>query len=170
MYRYCIFVVVYLDEYRHVVLWWSFFESIYKNVALPPIFTAPFMHKKRKICDLYSVFRIHNVQDIYLLTVFILALIMKRLKDRIGGVIVSMLAWSVVDWGFKPRSDKPDYKIDSRCFFSKHAALMNKSKDGLTGNQYNVSMWSDMSTSGLLFQWTSTIKISNSACWFIKTE
>jgi hypothetical protein len=29
--------------------------------------------------------------------------------DRIGGVMVSVLAWSAVDRGFEPRSDQTDY-------------------------------------------------------------
>jgi hypothetical protein len=45
------------------------------------------------------------------------------------------------------------------CFSAKHAALRRKSKDWLARNQNNVSEWSDISTSGLLFQWASTIKI-----------
>jgi hypothetical protein len=45
------------------------------------------------------------------------------------------------------------------CFSAEHAALRRKSKDWLARNQNNVSEWSDISTSGLLFQWASTIKI-----------
>jgi hypothetical protein len=37
--------------------------------------------------------------------------------------------------------------------------LMSKNSDWLPRNQDNVSQWSDMSTRGLLFQWTSAIKI-----------
>ena len=78
----------------------------------------------------------------------------------------SMLASSAVDRGFDARSGQTkDYKIGMCCFSAKHAALRSKSKDWLAWNQNNVSEWSDMSTRGLLFQWTSTIK-SNSACWF----
>ena len=63
------------------------------------------------------------------------------------------LASSAVDCGFKPRSGQTkDYKIGYCCFSSKHAALRRKSKDWLARNQNNVSEWSDMSTSGLLFQ------------------
>jgi hypothetical protein len=35
---------------------------------------------------------------------------------------------------------------------------MSKSKDWLARNKNNVSVWSDMSTHGLLFQWASSIK------------
>jgi len=39
-----------------------------------------------------------------------------------------------------------------------HVALRSKRKDWLAWNK-DVSEWSDMSTSGLFFQWASTIKI-----------
>jgi hypothetical protein len=45
------------------------------------------------------------------------------------------------------------------CFSAKHTALRRKSKEWLARNQDNVSEWDDMSIRGLLFQWTSTIKI-----------
>jgi hypothetical protein len=47
----------------------------------------------------------------------------------------------------------------SCCFSAKYAALRRKSKDWFALNQNNMSEWSDMSTSGLLFQWASTIQI-----------
>ena len=41
----------------------------------------------------------------------------------IGGVMVSVLALSVVDRGFEPRSGQTnDYKIGICCFSAKHAA------------------------------------------------
>ena len=65
----------------------------------------------------------------------------------------SVLASSVVDRGFEPRSGHTkDYKIGICCFSAKHAALKRKSKDWLARNQNNVSEWGDMSTSRLLFQ------------------
>jgi hypothetical protein len=80
--------------------------------------------------------------------------------NRIGGVMVSVLASSVVDRGFEPRSGQTkDYKIGICCFSAKLAVLRRKSKDWLARNKNNVSVWSDMSTRGLLFQWVSTIKI-----------
>jgi hypothetical protein len=80
--------------------------------------------------------------------------------NHIGGIMVSMLAASVVYLGFEPRSGQPkDYDIVISCFSAKHAALRRKSKDWLAGDQDNVSEWSDMSTLGLLFQWANTIKI-----------
>jgi len=45
------------------------------------------------------------------------------------------------------------------CFSVKHATLRRKSKDWLARNQDNVSEWGEMSINGLLFRWTSTIKI-----------
>jgi hypothetical protein len=45
-------------------------------------------------------------------------------SNRIGGVMVSVLALSAVDCGFEPRSGKTkDYKIDICCFSAKHAAF-----------------------------------------------
>ena len=64
-----------------------------------------------------------------------------------------VLASSVVDRGFEPRSDQTkDYKIGICCFSAKHAALRRKNKDWLARNQNNVSEWSEMSTHGQLFQ------------------
>ena len=76
------------------------------------------------------------------------------LKNRIGGVMVSVLALSVwVDRGFEPRSGQTkDYTIVICCFSAKYAALRRKSKDWLARNQNNVSEWRDISTRGLLFQ------------------
>ena len=75
------------------------------------------------------------------------------LINRIGGVMVSVLASSVVDRGFDPRSSQTkDYKNRNCCFSAKHAALRRKSKDWLGWNRNNVSDRSDMSTRGLLFQ------------------
>jgi hypothetical protein len=52
------------------------------------------------------------------------------LLNRIGGVIVSVLASSAVDRGFESRSDQTeDYKIGICCFSAKHAALRKKSKN-----------------------------------------
>ena len=81
-------------------------------------------------------------------------------KHRIGGVMVSVLASSAVDHGFKPWSGQTkDYKIGICCFSAKYAALRRKSKDWLARNQNNVSERSDIYTRGLLFQWANTIQI-----------
>ena len=74
--------------------------------------------------------------------------------------MASVLALSAVDRGLESRSGQTkDYKIGICCFSAKHAALRRKSKYWLVRNQDKVSEWSDMSISGLLFQWASTIKI-----------
>ena len=58
----------------------------------------------------------------------------------------------LVDRGFEPRPGQAkDYKIGICCFSAKHTALRRKSKDWLARNQNNVSEWSNMFTSGLLF-------------------
>ena len=45
-------------------------------------------------------------------------------KYRIGGVMVSVLASSAVDHGFKPWSGQTkEYKIGMCCFSAKHEAL-----------------------------------------------
>ena len=73
--------------------------------------------------------------------------------NRIGGVIVSVLASSAVDRGFEPRSvQTKDYKIGICCFSAKHAELRRKSKDWFARDQNNVSEWYDMSTRRLFFQ------------------
>ena len=67
--------------------------------------------------------------------------------------MVNILASSVVDRGFEPRSGQAkDYKIGICCFSAMHAALKRNSKDWLAWNRNNMSEWSDMSTRGLLFQ------------------
>ena len=72
---------------------------------------------------------------------------------RIGGVMVSVLASSVVYREFKPRSGQTkDYQTGICCFTAKHAALRSKNKDWLARIQDNVSEWGDMSFRGLLFQ------------------
>jgi hypothetical protein len=66
-------------------------------------------------------------------------------KHHIGGVMVSMLASTVVDRGFEPSSGHTkDYEIGICCFSAKYAAIRRKSKDWLARNQNNVSEWSDM--------------------------
>ena len=83
--------------------------------------------------------------------------------NRIGGVMVSMLASSAVDRGFETRSDQSeDYTIDICWFSAKHATLRRKGKDWFARNQDTVSEWGNMSIRGLLFQWASTINIQPS--------
>ena len=64
-----------------------------------------------------------------------------------------VLASSVVDRGFEPRSDQTkDYTIGFCCFSVKHAALRRKNKDWLARNQDNMSEWDNMSIRELSFQ------------------
>ena len=85
-------------------------------------------------------------------------------RNRIGGVMVSVLASHAGDRWFEPRSGQTkDFKIGICCFSAKHAALRSKSKDWSARSQYNVSEWGDRSSCGLLLQCASTIK-SGSAC------
>ena len=87
--------------------------------------------------------------------------------NHIGGVIVSVLASSEPhrwfngkcarielggSWVRAPIWQNKDYKIGMCCFSARHTALTRKGKDLLARNQYNVSEWGDMSTSGLLLQ------------------
>ena len=49
---------------------------------------------------------------------------MKNKYNRIGGVMISVLAYSAVDRGFEPQSGHTkDYKISICCFSTKHTAL-----------------------------------------------
>jgi hypothetical protein len=69
-------------------------------------------------------------------------------RNRIGGVIVSVLFSSAVDRGFEPRwGQTKAYKIGICCFSAKDTAIRRKYKYWLTLNQNNVSKctWSDMS-------------------------
>ena len=91
-------------------------------------------------------------------------MILCQLWDRSGGVMVSMLASSAVDYGFEPRSGQTkDYKIGICCFTAKYTALRSKNKYFLTRDQDNVSEWNNISTRGLLFLWASTIKLQLSS-------
>jgi hypothetical protein len=74
-----------------------------------------------------------------------------KIGNRIGTVIVSVLALSAIDCGYEPRSGQTkEYKIGICCFSAKNASLKRKSKDWLAQNGNNVSEWSDMSTCWLL--------------------
>jgi hypothetical protein len=65
--------------------------------------------------------------------------------NRIGGVVVSVLAPSAVDLGFEHRlGQTKDYNIGICCFSAKHAALRRKLKYWLPRNRNNVSTWSDI--------------------------
>jgi hypothetical protein len=69
--------------------------------------------------------------------------------NRIGGVMVSVLASSAVYRGIESRSGQTkDYEIGICCFSTKHTALRRKSKDWLARN-HDVYEWGDMSIRGL---------------------
>ena len=65
---------------------------------------------------------------------------MQENDNRLGGVMVSVLASSAVGRGFDPRPGQTkDFKIGICCFSAKHAALRSKSKDWSAQSQNNVS-------------------------------
>ena len=70
-----------------------------------------------------------------------------KIGNRIGSIMVSVLASSAIDCGYEPRSGQTkECKIGICCFSTKNASLRRKSKDWLARNQNNVSKWSDIST------------------------
>jgi hypothetical protein len=74
-----------------------------------------------------------------------------KIGNRIGSVMVSVLASIAIECGYDPRSDQTkEYKIGICCFSAKNASLRRKSKDWMARNQNNVSEWSDISTRWLL--------------------
>ena len=76
-----------------------------------------------------------------------------QVLNRIGGIMVSVVASSAIDRGFEPQSGlTKDFEIGICCFSAKHVALRRKSKDWLSRNQNNVSEGSNISTCELLFQ------------------
>ena len=92
-------------------------------------------------------------------------------SGRIAGVMVSVLAFSVVDRGFDPQSGQTqDYNTGMCCFSAKHTSLSRKNKYWLARNQHNVFACSDMFTHELLFQWASAIKIQLSVLVWIEAD
>ena len=77
-----------------------------------------------------------------------------NLVNRIGGVLLGVLASSAVDRGLEPRSGQAkNYDVGICWFSAKQAVLRRKSKDWLARLEIdNVSEWGDMSIRGLLFQ------------------
>ena len=74
--------------------------------------------------------------------------------------MVRVLATSVVDCGFNLLSGQTKcYNIGICCFSAKHTTLKSNKKDWLTGFHDTVSVWSVMSTSGLLFRLVSAEKL-----------
>ena len=79
--------------------------------------------------------------------------LISNVLNRIGGVMVSVLASSAVDRGFKPLSGQTKRNtICICCFPAKHVTLRINSKDLLAKNEDNVSRWGDVSICGLLFR------------------
>ena len=74
--------------------------------------------------------------------------------NRIGVVIVSMLASSPVDRGFKSIID---YQIGICCFSAKHQYSGERSTAGWLGIRIMCPEWDDNSIRGLLFQWARTV-------------
>jgi hypothetical protein len=67
--------------------------------------------------------------------------------------MVSVLASSMVDRGFEPRSYRTKVYTIGMCVFSaKDTSVRRKSKDWLARKQENVSECDDLSIHGLLFQ------------------
>ena len=66
---------------------------------------------------------------------------------------------------------KPKTQIGIWCFSTnKHAAFWSDIKKWLAWNEDDVSETSEISTHGLMFQWTSTIKIQISLLIYYKTD
>jgi hypothetical protein len=72
--------------------------------------------------------------------------------NRIGDVMVGVLASSVVDRGFEALLDQTkDYKIGICYLSAKHAALRRKNKNWLARNQDNVSREATCLSAGCCF-------------------
>ena len=88
--------------------------------------------------------------------------------NHIYGVVVSVLALSVINRVFEPRSGQTSgYKIDICSFFAMHATAKRKNKGWLNRNSDYVSKWSDVSTRDCCFSELTLYK-SNQACWSSK--
>ena len=71
---------------------------------------------------------------------YIMQWLVQLYDNHISGVMVSVLASSVVGRWFEPRKDHTkDYEFGMCCFSAKHAALRRKCKDWLARDQANVS-------------------------------
>lgn len=79
-------------------------------------------------------------------------------KNRICGVLISVLALRAIWPGFEPESGQIKYYGTCICcVFAKQAAF--RSKSWLDPIRNNESEWRDMSTHGLLFQWGNSINV-----------
>jgi hypothetical protein len=118
--------------------------SLFNNTRSPPYIEIPtFYFKQTYTCTylnidvfsyLYSIAsscRSNNLQR---------GIPMSIIVNRIGVVICSVLASSVVDRGFKAQSGQTKhYKTGICCFSARHAWLRRKSKDWSARNQGNMS-------------------------------
>jgi len=73
--------------------------------------------------------------------------------------MVNVFALSVVDGEFDPCRVNPLTIKLVLPVAASSLSTQSKSKTRVAQNKDNMSEWSDLSTRGLLFQWTSTIKI-----------
>ena len=79
--------------------------------------------------DLYSVVIHHKYADLNL-RIYKRRYVFTLLLNCTGGIMVSVLAWSVVDHGFEPRlGQTKDYYIGICYLSAKHAALRRRSRD-----------------------------------------
>jgi hypothetical protein len=91
--------------------------------------------------------------------------------NRIGGVMVSVLASSVVKCGIEPQSGQTkDYEISIYCFSTKHSALRRKSEYWLTLNRIGGVMVSMLDLSagdrGFEPQWGQSKEYRIGICCF----
>ena len=57
-------------------------------------------------------------------------------SNRIGGVMVRVLASSVIERGFEPRSGQTkDYKIGTCCYSAKHTVSIKEKGQRLAGSE-----------------------------------
>ena len=130
--------------------------KVLRNTGCNP--TAQELEEMFKSIDTAGMIWLH-IYNLICIIFPIISQTWRRVQNRIGGVMVSVLASNVVDHGFKPRSGQTNhFKIGICCFSAKNTASKIKSNDLLARNQNNVPEWSEMFTHGLLFQWSSTIK------------
>jgi hypothetical protein len=90
-------------------------------------------------------FIIKKINKIKIVLLIVLCLRFHCWVNRIGGVMVSVLASSAVDHG---SGRTKNYKIGICCFFAKYAALRRKSQDWL--DRDSVSEWTDKTKEGTL--------------------
>ena len=83
-----------------------------------------------------------------------------------------MIASIAVDCGYEPWSGQAkDYKIGICCFSALCTVLRTKkAKTGWLIYQDIMSVWSNMSTHRLLFQWAGAIKIQLSVLIFVQRQ